>query len=64
MDALVIGLVERAGFFWIQREIAEALTGAHFPWAQDQVIGLERRGSRSRYLERASLKRWPRCTWL
>jgi hypothetical protein len=23
-----------------EREIAEALTGAHFSWAQDQVIGL------------------------
>ena len=38
MDALVVSGVERAGFFWIEREIAEALTGAHFSWAQDQVI--------------------------
>ena len=40
MDALVVGGVERAGFFWIEREIAEALTGTHFSWAQDQVIGV------------------------
>jgi hypothetical protein len=40
VNALVVGLVQSAGFFWIQREIAEALTGAHFPWAQDQVIWL------------------------
>ena len=40
VNALVVSGVERAGFFWIEREIAEALTGAHFPWAQDQVIGL------------------------
>ena len=40
MNALVVGLVERAGFFWIQREIAEAMAGTHFPWAQDQVIRL------------------------
>jgi hypothetical protein len=41
VDALVVSGVERAGFFWIEREIAEALAGAHFfPWAQDQVIGL------------------------
>jgi hypothetical protein len=40
VNALVVGGVERAGFFWIQREIAEALTGTHFPWAQDQVIGV------------------------
>ena len=40
VDALVVGGVERAGFFWIEREIAEALTGTHFSWAQDQVIGL------------------------
>jgi hypothetical protein len=30
VDALVVGGVEGAGFFWIQREIAEALTGTHF----------------------------------
>jgi hypothetical protein len=40
VDALVVGGVERAGFFWIERQIAEALTGTHFPWAQDQVIGV------------------------
>ena len=40
VDALVVSGVERAGFFWLEREIAEALTGAHFSWAQDQVIGL------------------------
>jgi hypothetical protein len=40
VNALVVGLVERAGFFWVQREIAEALIGAHFSWAQDQVIWL------------------------
>jgi hypothetical protein len=39
VDALVVSGVEGAGFFWIQREIAEALAGAHFSWAQDQVIG-------------------------
>ena len=39
MDALVVSGVERAGFFWFEREIAEALAGAHFSWAQDQVIG-------------------------
>jgi hypothetical protein len=47
--------VQRAGFFGFERAIAEAQAGTHIPWAQDQVIGLERRGSRSRYLERASL---------
>ena len=41
VDALVVSGVERAGFFWIQREVAEALTGTHFPWAQDQVIWLD-----------------------
>lgn len=41
VDALVVSGVERAGFFWIECEIAEALTGAHFPWAQDQMIGLD-----------------------
>jgi hypothetical protein len=41
VNALVVGGVERAGFFWIQRQIAEALTGTHFPWAQDQVIGVD-----------------------
>jgi len=40
VDALVVSGVEGAGFFWLQREIAEALTGAHFSWAQDQVIGV------------------------
>ena len=40
VDALVVGGVERAGFFWFERQIAEALTGTHFPWAQDQVIRL------------------------
>jgi hypothetical protein len=40
VDALVVGGVERAGFFWIECQIAEALTGTHFPWAQDQVIGV------------------------
>ena len=41
VDALVVSGVERAGFFWIEREIAEALTGTHFSWAQDQVIGVD-----------------------
>ena len=41
VDALVVSGVERAGFFWIEREIAEALAGAHFSWAQDQVIGFD-----------------------
>jgi hypothetical protein len=40
VNALVVGGVEGAGFFWIQREIAEALAGAHLSWAQDQVIGI------------------------
>ena len=39
MDALVVSGVERAGFFRFEREIAEALAGTHFSWAQDQVIG-------------------------
>jgi hypothetical protein len=30
VDALVVSGVKRAGFFWFEREIAEALTGAHF----------------------------------
>jgi hypothetical protein len=40
VDALVVSGVERAGFFRFEGEIAEALTGTHFPWAQDQVIGV------------------------
>jgi hypothetical protein len=40
VDALMVGGVERAGFFRIEREIAEALAGTHFSWAQDQVIGV------------------------
>jgi hypothetical protein len=40
VDALVVSGIERAGFFRIEREIAEALTGTHFPWTQDQVIGV------------------------
>jgi hypothetical protein len=40
VDALVVGGVERAGFFWFERKIAEALSGTHFSWAQDQVIGV------------------------
>ena len=40
VDALVVGGVERAGFFVFEGEIAEALAGAHFSWAQDQVIEL------------------------
>jgi hypothetical protein len=28
------------GFFRFERKIAEALTGTHFPWAQDQVVGV------------------------
>jgi hypothetical protein len=31
---------QHAGFFRIEREIAEALTGAHFSRAQDQVNGV------------------------
>jgi hypothetical protein len=41
VDALVVSGVKGAGFFWLEREIAEALTGAHLPWAQDQVIELD-----------------------
>jgi hypothetical protein len=40
VDAFVVSGVEGAGFFWLKREIAEALAGAHFSWAQDQVIGV------------------------
>ncbi|HSZ78605.1 MAG TPA: hypothetical protein VK775_14470, partial [Chthoniobacterales bacterium] len=40
VNALVVSGVERAGFFWFERQIAEALAGAHFPWAQDQVVWL------------------------
>jgi hypothetical protein len=40
VNALVVSGVERAGFFWIEREITEALAGAHLSWAQDQVIGV------------------------
>jgi hypothetical protein len=40
VDALVVSGVEGAGFFWFEREIAEALAGTHFPRAQDQVIGV------------------------
>ena len=40
VNALVVSGVERAGFFGFEGQIAEALTGAHFSWAQDQVIGL------------------------
>jgi hypothetical protein len=43
VDALVVGGVEGAGFFWIEREIAEALTGTHFSWAGvGQGCGRER----------------------
>jgi hypothetical protein len=35
-----VGGVERAGFFWLEGQVAEALAGAHFSKAQDQVIGL------------------------
>jgi hypothetical protein len=38
VDALVVSGIERASFFRFEGEIAEALTGAHFSWAQDQVI--------------------------
>jgi hypothetical protein len=40
VNALVVSGVERAGFFWIEGQIAEALARTHFPWVQDQVIGL------------------------
>ncbi len=40
VDALVVGGVKSAGFFWLERKIAEALTGAHLSWAQDEVIWL------------------------
>jgi hypothetical protein len=40
VNAFVVSGIERAGFFGFEREIAEALAGAHFPWAQDQVIGV------------------------
>jgi hypothetical protein len=37
VTAIVVGGVERAGFFRFEREIAKALTGVHFPWAQDAL---------------------------
>jgi hypothetical protein len=40
VDALVVSGVERAGFSRFEREIAEALAGAHLSWAQEQVIGV------------------------
>jgi hypothetical protein len=40
VDALVVSGVERAGFFRFEGQIAEALAGTHFSWAQDQVIWL------------------------
>ena len=40
VDALVVSGVERAGFFRFEGQIAEALAGAHFSRAQDQVIRL------------------------
>jgi hypothetical protein len=40
VDALVVSGVERPGFFGFEGQIAEALAGMHFPWAQDQVIGV------------------------
>jgi hypothetical protein len=40
VDTLVVSGIERAGFFRFEGEIAEALTGAHFSRAQDQVIGI------------------------
>jgi hypothetical protein len=40
VDVLVVSGVERAGFFRFERQITEALTGVHFSWAQDQVIGV------------------------
>jgi hypothetical protein len=50
----VVSGVEGAGFFWIEREIAEALAGAHFSWTQDQVMGVHG-ADRVGYLERANL---------
>jgi hypothetical protein len=51
LERLFLGVTEafgaflrRAGFFGFEREIAEALTGAHFSWAQDQVIGVHGAG--------------------
>jgi hypothetical protein len=43
VDALVVSGIERAGFFWFQRQIAKALAGTPFSWAQDQVIGVPAR---------------------
>jgi hypothetical protein len=40
VDLLVVGGVNGAGFFGLERKIAEALAGAHLSWTQDQVIGL------------------------
>ena len=55
VNALVVSGVERAGFFWIEGEIAEALTGVHFSRAQDQVIGVHVADRAPGNLERASL---------
>jgi hypothetical protein len=46
VDALVLCLVKRAGFFWFEREIAEALTGAHFFLGARPSDRVQRRGSR------------------
>jgi hypothetical protein len=41
VDALVIGGVDGPGFLGIEREIAEALAGAHLSGAQDQMVGID-----------------------
>ena len=41
VDALVIGGVDGPGFLGIEREIAEALAGAHLSRAQDQMVGID-----------------------
>ncbi len=55
VDALVVSGIDRAGFFWIESEVGETLTGAHLSGARDQVVwvdladrGLRRRSWRQK----------------
>jgi hypothetical protein len=50
VDALVVSGIDRAGFFWIESEVGETLTGAHLSGARDQVVwvDLADRGLRGR----------------
>jgi hypothetical protein len=42
VDALVVSGIDPPSFFWFERQIAEALAGAHLSWAQDEVIASQR----------------------